>query len=106
MFGDHCSPISDTSVVSSMASASDHIDHVRTQMPYAFIGGAVAVSFYLLAGFVTLPVKRGGLGIRSAAKLAPSAFMASAAGCSTLVALIIPIHLKEVPIVARDEIKY
>ena len=105
MFGDHCSPISDTSVVSSMASASDHIDHVRTQMPYAFIGGAVAVSFYL-PGFVTLPVKRGGLGIRSAAKLAPSAFLGSAAGCSTLVALIIPIHLKEVPIVARDEIKY
>ena len=52
VFGDHCSPISDTSVVSSMASASDHIDHVRTQMPYALIGGAVAVSFYLLAGFV------------------------------------------------------
>ena len=64
------------------------------------------MSFYLLAGFVTLPVKRGGLGNMSAAKLAPSAFLASAAGCSTLVALIIPIHLKEVPIVARDEIKY
>ena len=51
----------------------------------------------------TLPVKHGGLGIRSAAQLAPSAFLASAAGCSTLVAQIIPIHLKEVPIVARAE---
>jgi len=35
IFGDHCSPISDTTVMSSMASACDHIDHVRTQMPYA-----------------------------------------------------------------------
>ncbi len=36
IFGDHCSPISDTTVLSSMASASDHVDHVRTQLPYAF----------------------------------------------------------------------
>lgn len=35
IFGDHCSPISDTTVMSSMASASDHVDHVRTQLPYA-----------------------------------------------------------------------
>jgi Na+/H+ antiporter NhaC len=35
IFGDHCSPISDTTVMSSMASACDHIDHVRTQLPYA-----------------------------------------------------------------------
>jgi Na+/H+ antiporter NhaC len=35
IFGDHCSPISDTTILSSVASASDHIDHVRTQMPYA-----------------------------------------------------------------------
>lgn len=34
-FGDHCSPISDTTIMSSMASASDHVDHVRTQIPYA-----------------------------------------------------------------------
>ena len=37
IFGDHCSPISDTTVLSSMASASDHVDHVRTQLPYALI---------------------------------------------------------------------
>ncbi|HEX7119752.1 MAG TPA: Na+/H+ antiporter NhaC family protein [Longimicrobiales bacterium] len=35
IFGDHCSPISDTTVMSSMASACDHVDHVRTQLPYA-----------------------------------------------------------------------
>jgi len=50
VFGDHCSPVSDTSVVSSMASASDHIDHVRTQMPYALIGAAIALSLYVIVG--------------------------------------------------------
>ncbi|HEX9815020.1 MAG TPA: Na+/H+ antiporter NhaC family protein, partial [Myxococcota bacterium] len=43
IFGDHCSPISDTTVLSSVASGSDHLDHVRTQAPYAFITGALAV---------------------------------------------------------------
>jgi len=43
VFGDHCSPISDTTILSSMASACDHIDHVRTQLPYALLVGAVAV---------------------------------------------------------------
>lgn len=40
-FGDHCSPISDTTIMSSMASGSDHIDHVRTQAPYALTVAAV-----------------------------------------------------------------
>ena len=43
IFGDHCSPISDTTVMSSIASASDHIDHVRTQVPYALTSMAVSV---------------------------------------------------------------
>lgn len=43
IFGDHCSPISDTTVMSSMASGCDHIDHVRTQLPYALVVGIVAV---------------------------------------------------------------
>jgi Na+/H+ antiporter NhaC len=43
VWGDHCSPISDTTVLSSIASGCDHIEHVRTQMPYALIVGAVAV---------------------------------------------------------------
>jgi Na+/H+ antiporter NhaC len=44
IFGDHCSPISDTTVLSSVASASDHIDHVRTQGPYAFLTMFVAIA--------------------------------------------------------------
>ncbi len=52
VFGDHCSPISDTSIISSMASASDHIDHVRTQLPYALLGGAITTIIYLILGFV------------------------------------------------------
>lgn len=43
VFGDHSSPISDTTVLSSMASACDHIDHVRTQLPYALLVAGVAV---------------------------------------------------------------
>jgi tetracycline resistance efflux pump len=52
VFGDHCSPISDTTIISSMASASDHIDHVRTQLPYALITGTLTALLYLLLGFI------------------------------------------------------
>lgn len=52
VFGDHCSPISDTTIVSSMASASDHIDHVRTQLPYALLAGGIAVVAYTVAGLI------------------------------------------------------
>lgn len=50
VFGDHCSPISDTTIVASMASASDHIDHVRTQYPYAMAVGVVAAVLYAVTG--------------------------------------------------------
>lgn len=50
IFGDHCSPISDTTIISSMAAATDHIDHVRTQLPYALIGGSVAAVCFALLG--------------------------------------------------------
>ncbi len=43
IFGDHCSPISDTTVLSSQSSGCDHIAHVRTQMPYAMVVGAVSI---------------------------------------------------------------
>lgn len=43
VLGDHCSPISDTTILSSLASSCDHIEHVRTQMPYALIVGGVAL---------------------------------------------------------------
>ncbi|MCB9649538.1 MAG: Na+/H+ antiporter NhaC family protein [Deltaproteobacteria bacterium] len=45
VFGDHCSPISDTTVLSSIASASDHVDHTRTQGPYAVLCAIVALIF-------------------------------------------------------------
>ena len=48
VFGDHCSPISDTTIMSSMASASDHMDHVKTQMPYALTVAVIAI----IAGFL------------------------------------------------------
>ncbi len=50
IFGDHCSPISDTTVISSMASATDHVDHVRTQLPYALAGGTVATACFAVTG--------------------------------------------------------
>ena len=52
IFGDHCSPTSDTSIITSMATANDHIDHVRTQLPYALLGGAITAVFYLGLGLV------------------------------------------------------
>jgi len=52
IFGDHASPISDTTVVASMASATDHIDHVRTQLPYALLAASIAATLFLVAGLV------------------------------------------------------
>lgn len=52
IFGDHCSPISDTTIISSMASASDHIDHVRTQLPYALLAAAFSLTAYLILGLL------------------------------------------------------
>ncbi|SOB58995.1 Na+/H+ antiporter NhaC [Pseudodesulfovibrio profundus] len=61
IFGDHCSPISDTTILSSMGSACDHIDHVRTQLFYAVTVALVAIfAGYIPAGlgmpiYLTLP---------------------------------------------------
>jgi tetracycline resistance efflux pump len=54
VFGDHASPISDTTVVSSMASATDHIDHVRTQLPYALISAGIATTGFFILGLVMM----------------------------------------------------
>jgi Na+/H+ antiporter NhaC len=54
VFGDHASPISDTTVVASMASGSDHISHVRTQLPYALISGMIATIAFLVTGIFVL----------------------------------------------------
>ncbi|MCD4724958.1 MAG: Na+/H+ antiporter NhaC family protein, partial [Bacteroidales bacterium] len=53
VLGDHCSPISDTTILSSLASSCNHIEHVRTQLPYALMVGVVSV----IAG--TLPAAFG-----------------------------------------------
>ncbi|MCB2198199.1 Na+/H+ antiporter NhaC family protein [bacterium] len=56
-FGDHCSPISDTTILSSMASGCNHIDHVRSQIPYALITAGFAILFgYLPAGLGFYPL--------------------------------------------------
>lgn len=49
-FGDHCSPLSDTTILSSLASGSDHIDHVKTQLPYALTAATISVIGYLIIG--------------------------------------------------------
>lgn len=65
VWGDHCSPISDTTILSSMASGCDHIEHVRTQLPYALVVGMVSLGLGTLpAGFgwpwwVCLPLSMG-----------------------------------------------
>jgi Na+/H+ antiporter NhaC len=73
IFGDHCSPISDTTVLSSIASACDHFDHVRTQMPYALAANGAAI----LCGY--LP----------AALLGVSPALCLGAGLASLLALVL-----------------
>jgi Na+/H+ antiporter NhaC len=55
VWGDHCSPISDTTILSSLASGCDHIEHVRTQLPYAMTVGAVAILFGSIMTALGLP---------------------------------------------------
>ena len=55
VWGDHCSPISDTTVLSSMASGCDHIEHVRTQLPYAMLVGTVALTVGTIPAGYGLP---------------------------------------------------
>ncbi|MEE2898331.1 MAG: Na+/H+ antiporter NhaC family protein [Gemmatimonadota bacterium] len=56
IFGDHCSPISDTTVLSSTAAACDHVDHVKTQLPYAFAVALVAMVIGDIGTALGLPV--------------------------------------------------
>jgi Na+/H+ antiporter NhaC len=51
LFGDHSSPISDTTILSSMGAGSDHIDHVETQLPFALLAAGASIVGYLVAGF-------------------------------------------------------
>lgn len=52
IFGDHCSPISDTTIISSMASDCEVINHVKTQLPYALISGILAFCMFILFGLL------------------------------------------------------
>ena len=52
IFGDHASPISDTTVVASMAAGTDHIEHVRTQLPYALIAGTISVIGFIIISMI------------------------------------------------------
>jgi len=51
IFGDHCSPISDTTIISSMASECEVVEHVSTQLPYALISGFIAFILFVIFGF-------------------------------------------------------
>lgn len=52
VFGDHCSPLSDTSILASTGAASDHIDHIKTQLPYAIVIGLISLAAYLAIGLL------------------------------------------------------
>ncbi len=52
VFGDHCSPISDTTILSSMSVGTDLFSHMKTQLPYALVTAACATVMYVVFGFV------------------------------------------------------
>lgn len=52
VFGDHCSPVSNTTILASLATACDHIDHVRSQIPYALTAAVIVIAAYLFIGFI------------------------------------------------------
>jgi tetracycline resistance efflux pump len=54
VFGDHCSPISDTTAISSIAAGCDLLEHVKTQMPYALVAGAISIVAYVIASIVMI----------------------------------------------------
>lgn len=54
VFGDHCSPISDTTAVSAVASGCDLLEHVKTQLPYALTAGGLSITAYLIAGLLVI----------------------------------------------------
>ncbi len=53
VYGDHASPLSDTSIISSMSAACDHVDHINTQLPYTFALAGVSFVAFLVAGLVS-----------------------------------------------------
>lgn len=59
LFGDHCSPISDTTILSSMGAGCDHLDHVKTQLPYAGTVALASLAGYIAAGIYPSPMVLG-----------------------------------------------
>ncbi len=51
-FGDHCSPISDTTIMSSLGAGCEHMEHVNTQLPYALMAAGISSVLFLIAGFI------------------------------------------------------
>ena len=87
VWGDHCSPISDTTVMSSLSAGCDHIEHVRTQMPYALLVGFTSIvlgtlpvsfglpwwlGFFLGAGFLAVALRRIGQEVDTASGVQPA----------------------------------
>ncbi|MGF1723962.1 Na+/H+ antiporter NhaC family protein [Photobacterium nomapromontoriensis] len=56
LFGDHCSPISETTILSSTGAGCDQFEHFRTQLPYALLNGSIALVSFLIAGVMASPV--------------------------------------------------
>ena len=56
LFGDHCSPISDTTILSSTGAECDLVGHVKTQLPYAVVNGVIAFAAFIFAGFTRSPL--------------------------------------------------
>jgi tetracycline resistance efflux pump len=54
VFGDHCSPISDSTAVSSVAAGCDLLEHVKTQLPYALVSGVIALLSFVIAGVIMI----------------------------------------------------
>lgn len=52
IFGDHCSPISNTTILSSTGADADHIDHIKTQIPYAILNAFIAIIGFVVAGII------------------------------------------------------
>ncbi|CBV40969.1 Na+/H+ antiporter NhaC family protein [Halomonas elongata] len=85
IFGDHCSPISDTTILSSAGSSCDHIDHVRTQLPYAISAGLAGILAFFVAG------------------LTDSALIGGLAGAGALVTTVVLLRLLWGGVKSRDE---
>ena len=56
LFGDHCSPISETTILSSTGAGCDQFEHFKTQLPYALLNGAIAFVSFIIAGLIDSPI--------------------------------------------------